>query len=155
MHAWVVVHPTRADYEAWLADDSDPHGKMPPEAVGDLLYQRRGCMGCHVLDGTTKIGPPLNMTWEEVAAGTRVFDSGPIDLAKYDNLIENYITESLQEPQKEIVQELPRSMPRTNLSDQDIKAIIAFLKWMSENEGPPFPYAIWLEKQKKEAEEAN
>lgn len=154
MHAWVVVHPTRADYEAWLADASNIHDKgMPPEAIGDLLYQRRGCMSCHLLDGTIKTGPPLNLTWEEVADGTRVFDSGPIDLAKYDDLVENYISESLQEPQKEIVKGFPPLMARTNLSDQDIKAIIAFLKWMSENEGNPFPLEIWEKQQEQEEDE--
>ena len=57
-----------------LADSSAP----PTAAEGERLFQDKGCVTCHSVDGTPRVGPPLNgYVGRELtlADGTRVVGS--------------------------------------------------------------------------------
>lgn len=120
MTAMVVVHPP-GEFEKWLREASDFLKKMPPAEAGERLYQLRGCKQCHSIDGTSGQGPSLKDIWGEeqpLRDGSRVV----VD--------ENYIRESLLEPNAKVVAGYDAIMPTAQgkLSNEEIDAIIEFIK---------------------------
>ncbi len=88
---------------------------------GEDLFKAKGCFACHSTDGSQKVGPSLKGIFGhevELQDGSK---------AKVD---ENYIRESLMEPNAKIVKGFAPSMPtfKGQLSDDEINSIIAFIK---------------------------
>jgi len=120
MLAKVVVHEP-GGYETWMADASNIHGKYTPVEAGEILYKRFGCNACHSLDGANGIGP----TWKGAFGKQEVMRDGTrVDVD------ENYIRESILEPQAKVVAGYDPVMPtyKGRLKDQDLTAIIEFIK---------------------------
>jgi cytochrome c1 len=106
--------------------------KQPEEGAGEQalidqgkqLATQNGCMGCHSIDGSPGAGP----TWkglfgkeEELTDGTKV---------KVD---EPYLRESIVDPDVKVVKGYSPVMPEyTQFSDEDLKALIAYIKSLSE-----------------------
>jgi cytochrome c oxidase subunit II len=110
------------DYDAWLETGLMPGEKpLPPAELGKKLYVSRSCNTCHSLDGTRVQGP----TFKGVFGRTEKFADG-----SSQQVDENYIRESLLEPQKKIVETYPAVMPTYKglLKENEIDAIIAYLK---------------------------
>ena len=123
--AVVVVHAP-GDYERYLSDKEASSNALPPEQLGKSLYEKKGCVACHTLDGTTKTGP----TWLH-DFGTMVPLSKPTDDGKTSVLMdENYIRESVIYPQAKSRPGYPPSMPSFDgqLKEREIQGIIAFIK---------------------------
>lgn len=116
----VVVHPP-GGYEAWLQEQQDKLLSMPPEELGKLLYEKQGCSTCHTVDGTPKIGP----TWKGLFGKQSSFTDG-----SSVTVDENYIRESIVDPNAKIVQGFVPSMPtyQGKLKDAEIDGIIAYIK---------------------------
>lgn len=88
---------------------------------GRDVFNNKGCFACHSTDGTKKVGPSLKGAFgreEEFADGTK----GKVD--------ENYIRQSVMEPQAKLVKGFPPSMPTFKglLSDDEVNALIAYIK---------------------------
>ena len=120
MQTRVVVHPP-GGYEAWLEKQSSEMLKLPPVELGKLLYEKQGCSTCHSVDGTLKIGPSWKGVFgkqEQLADGSTV----AID--------ENYLRESIVDPNAKIVQGFVPSMPtyQGKLKDAELDGIIAYIK---------------------------
>jgi cytochrome c oxidase subunit 2 len=120
MLSQVTVHEGDG-YSKWLVEKEKEIELMPPVQLGEKMYQQFGCGACHSLDGKPNTGPTFKGLWgrtESLASGQQV---------KVD---ENYIRESILEPQKQIVQGFPPQMPsfKGTLSDKKIDGIIAYLK---------------------------
>lgn len=122
-----VIVVDKAVYEQWLETDQlpGPDGKLPPPLPpaeqGKRLFSSKSCNTCHSLDGTRIQGPSFKGVFgrtEKLADGTSV---------KVD---ENYIRESLLEPQKKIVEGYPGTMPtfKGTLNENQIDALIAYIK---------------------------
>ncbi|MCG3138027.1 MAG: cytochrome c oxidase subunit 2 [Phycisphaerae bacterium] len=115
-----VVHPP-GEYEKWLQDASDFLSKMPPAEAGEKLYTTRGCRQCHSVDGTAGQGPSFK----------GIFDH-PVALADGSQVVvdENYIRESILEPNKKVVGGYQAIMPtyKGRLKDEEIGAIIEYIK---------------------------
>lgn len=120
MLAHVVVHPP-GEFEAWLEQASNFLETMSPVDAGRKLFQVRGCMQCHSMDGSAKTGPTLlgvfGRTENLVDGGTVTVD-------------ENYIRESILEPNARVVAGFEPVMPtyQGRLKDAEILAIIEYLK---------------------------
>ncbi|QDV21245.1 Cytochrome c oxidase subunit 2 precursor [Gimesia panareensis] len=117
----VVVHETRGDFDKWLQQASDIHKNKSPEEAGEYFYKTRGCIQCHSLDGVPKNGPSFKGLFgkeEKLADGSTV------------KVNENYLRESILEPQAQVVLGFKPIMPtfKGQLTDQDITALIAFIK---------------------------
>lgn len=119
----VVVHAP-GEYEKWLKEANKPptlpDGSPDYPAWGKVLYEKKACGTCHTTDGSPKIGPSFKGAWgrkEQTSGGEVTVD-------------ENYVRESLFDPQAKIVNGYPNSMPtfKGQLNDQEIAAIVAFLK---------------------------
>jgi cytochrome c oxidase subunit 2 len=120
MLAHVIVHPP-GDYEKWLAAQADLINNVPPVELGKLMYQKQGCSTCHTTDGTRLIGP----TWKGMFGRTEHLTGGASVTVD-----ENYIRESILDPQAKIVDTYPPSMPtyQGKLKDKQLDGIIQYIK---------------------------
>ncbi|MFK8114915.1 MAG: cytochrome c oxidase subunit II transmembrane domain-containing protein [Rubripirellula sp.] len=125
MQTVVVVHETLEDLNAWIKQYSK-RGEETPAQYGALLYSRRGCSGCHSIDGSKRVGP----SFKETYGSERALVSG--EKAKGD---ENYIRESVIYPKAKVVAGYAPVMPsyKGQLSDDDIYCITEYLKEISGN----------------------
>lgn len=124
MLAQVVVHRP-GEFEKWLEDASNFLDKMPPAEGGAKLFAQRGCKQCHSVDGKAGIGPTLKGIWAHEA----VLRGGGSVLVD-----ENYIRESIVEPQAKVVAGFEPVMPtfKGRLKDKEITAIIEYIKTLEK-----------------------
>lgn len=125
-----LVVQTREDYDAWLKDAANYLKTLPPAEAGKMLYQRRGCGQCHSIDGTAGTGPSFKGIYGET---TRMTDGSTVLVD------DNYIRESILEPQAKIVAGYQPVMSTYKglLSDDDITALIEFIKSLSQKSPLP------------------
>jgi cytochrome c oxidase subunit 2 len=132
MTAVVYVHPDRKAYDAALAFMATPPGPGADPIVvanyGEKLY-KQNCAVCHNIDGPVKTGP----NWRETAAllkarGTRKTSAGD------QTVDENYIRDSIIEPQKAVVEGYPASMSpfKGVMKTPQINAILAYMRKLAE-----------------------
>ncbi len=126
MLAQVVVHPA-GEFNKWLADAANFLDRVTPVEAGQILYQRRGCVQCHSLDGSAKVGPSFRDTFGSQQALT---DGSSVTID------ENYLRESILEPQAKVRAGYKPVMPtyQGQLKDEEIAALIAFIKSLSKTE---------------------
>jgi cytochrome c oxidase subunit 2 len=120
MLSHVIVHE-EGGFEKWLVEVEKALDEMPPLELGTKMYNQQGCATCHSLDGTPKTGPSFKGIFgktESLSDGSTV------------TIDENYIRESILEPQAKIVQGFTPAMPtfKGKLSDKKIAGIIEFIK---------------------------
>jgi cytochrome c oxidase subunit 2 len=120
MWAKVVVHEP-GGFERWLQEAGDFLKKMSPTEAGERLHRTRGCAQCHTVDGTAGTGP----TFSQLFGHQVPLDGGTTVLAD-----ENYIRESIFEPQAKVVLGFQPVMPtfKGRLTDQEITVMIEYLK---------------------------
>ena len=124
MLSMVVVHEP-GGFESWLDKAADFLNTMPPAEAGAKLVAQRGCAQCHSVDGRGGIGPSLKGVF-----GHQVqLVSGPPLVAD-----EDYIRESILEPQARVVAGYQPVMPtyKGRLKDAEITAIIEYLKVLAQ-----------------------
>ncbi|MBN1854132.1 MAG: cytochrome c oxidase subunit II [Pirellulales bacterium] len=129
MLALVVVHGP-GDFEKWLKDAANFLKTLPPAEAGEMLYRRRGCSQCHSTDGTAGTGPSFLGIYgktHSMAGGESVV----VD--------DNYIRESILEPQKKIRAGYQPVMATYQgiVSDDDITALIEFIKKLNQDNPTP------------------
>ncbi len=127
MLARVVVHRS-GEFEGWLENAANLLNTMTPVEAGEVLYTRRGCVQCHSIDGSAKVGPSFKNaygTQQEMEDGEQVL----VD--------ENYLRESILEPQAKVRAGYKPVMPtyQGQLKDEEILALIAYIKSLSD-QGP-------------------
>jgi len=127
MRAKLVVMPP-GEYAKWAAGGKFAQAALPLSERGKALLEKSGCLGCHTTDGTAKIGPTFKGLY-----GRKVHLEGGREVTAD----EEYIRESLYDPGAKIVRGFPNVMPtfKGRLSDDDVAAVIAYLKTLSEGKG--------------------
>lgn len=116
---------SRAEYDRWLADNSAELAaqKMSPVELGRSIYSGKGaCKSCHSLDGSRLVGP----SWLKLYQKKGKFSDG----SEY-SADENYLRESILEPNKHVVEGFaPNMMPAFagQLSDAEITGVISFIR---------------------------
>ena len=120
MLASVVVHEP-GGFETWLAKASSQMASLSPAQAGEHLYRTRGCAQCHSVDGKAGIGP----TFKGLFGHTVALRGGATVTAD-----ENYVRESILDPQAKVVAGFDPVMPtyKGRISDKDITAIVAYLR---------------------------
>lgn len=123
MTAQVIVHE-QEEFEQWLADNTG--GGSKPEDLsqaewGEQLSQTYACATCHSTDGSEMTGP----TWQGIFDHEVQLSDGSTVTAD-----ENYIRESILEPNAKVVQGFPAVMNtyQGQLNDEQINAIIEYIK---------------------------
>lgn len=120
MIATTYVH-SQEDFETWLITAGSADDDMDPVELGEQLVTRNACNTCHSADGTRLQGPSFLGLW----MSERVMQDGETVTAD-----ENYIRESILEPNARITQGYQPVMPSYagTLNDRQIDAIIEYIK---------------------------
>jgi len=106
-----------AEFAVWLEQQEGNN-----ELKGHELLEQHGCLGCHSEDGSAKAGPTFKGIW---GRGVTVVANGT---AKTFSVDEAYLRRSIQEPGVDIVKGFPPIMPPFSLEEEELKAIIEYLK---------------------------
>jgi cytochrome c oxidase subunit 2 len=107
-----------AEFTAWL--NRSEQGKT--EHPGKELLEKHGCLGCHSLDGSPRVGPTFKGLWGRSAT---VLTGGVERTLTVD---EAYLRRSILEPMADIVKGFPPVMPALPLKADEITTIVDFLK---------------------------
>jgi len=120
----IVLSPEA--YDRWEKGEEEEEGvaSLSPAERGEQIYANSGCNACHSLDGSKLVGP----TFKGLIGGESELEDGEIITAD-----ENYVRESILEPQGKTVKGYPPVMPSFKgiLSDNDISALIAYMKTLN------------------------
>jgi cytochrome c oxidase subunit 2 len=109
-----------AEFQAWLTAVATAAGD--PAARGAELAQQLGCLGCHSVDGSRRVGPSFKRVYGQPRVVTRNGEKATV-IADSD-----YLAKAIREPSIEIVDGyLPAMPPYAQVSDADIQAL---LKWL-------------------------
>ncbi len=98
------------------------NANVPLPEQGRKLVEAKGCLACHALDGSKKIGPSYKGIFGhevELADGSKVM----VD--------ENYIRESIEKPQAKVVKGFNPVMPpytKDMIGESELNAIVAYIK---------------------------
>ena len=125
-----------AEFAAWLQQGGGA------EHAGKELLEKHGCLGCHSLDGTSKVGPTFKGIWGRPVT---VLTGGKERTITVD---EAYLRRSILEPNADVVKGFPPVMPSFAgvLKENEIAATIGFLR--SGGAEAPKPDGARLAKEK-------
>lgn len=122
MRANLIVM-SQVDFQNWEQDEQKKlqAGTQSLADKGKALFESSGCLGCHSTDGTTKVGPTLKGLFGSMV---QLSDGKTV---KAD---EEYLRESIEEPNAKIVKGFQPIMPsfKATLKDDDLAAIVSYLK---------------------------
>ena len=110
---------TMADYEKWIQENEQG---MSLAERGQKYMTDKGCIACHSVDGSPKVGP----TWKGLFGMTRAFDDGTSAPAD-----ENYIRESILNPNARVVKGFNKGVMPTfqgQINEDQVNALIEFIK---------------------------
>lgn len=88
-------------------------------AEGQQLFRSNGCSGCHSVDGSTGAGPTLSGV-----AGSQVALADGTTVTADDA----YLRESIVNPTAKRVDGYTISMPKRELTDAQVDALVAYLR---------------------------
>ena len=120
----VVVHE-QGEFEDWLAENAGGASKpedLAPAEWGEQLAQQNACQTCHSIDGSQLTGP----TWQG-----KFGSQEPLTDGSSVTVDENYLRESILEPDAKIVEGYQAGLMPTyqgQLNDEQINAIIEYIK---------------------------
>ena len=103
-------------------ENEEREGKEAPTArKGKELAETLGCLGCHSVDGSVRVGPSFQGLF-----GRQVELEGG-GKATAD---EAYLRESINQPKAKVVKGFPNVMPefKGKISEEDLSAIIVYIK---------------------------
>ena len=120
MLATAYVHSLE-DFDTWLETAGSADDDMDPVELGEQLVTRNACATCHSADGSRLQGPSFQGLWQS----ERTMEDGEVVVAD-----ENYIRESILEPNARITQGYQPIMPSYagSINDRQIDAIIEYIK---------------------------
>jgi cytochrome c oxidase subunit 2 len=111
------------EYLKSFTDGVEPTAAAAPEVdqaeMGRQLSVTNGCMACHTIDGTRTIGP----TWKGLFGRTEELADGSSVVVD-----EAYLIKSMTDPNAQVVKGYPAAMPPSGLSDEDMNAIVAYIR---------------------------
>ncbi|MBN4666571.1 c-type cytochrome [Pandoraea nosoerga] len=129
--AWVAKLPTFASLQARHAGAA---AADPLAAKGKLLAQTKGCAGCHTVDGSAGVGP----TWHGLFGKTETFQDG--STAHVD---EAYLAAFIRNPTARVPKGFAPLMPKVDLTNDELKALIAYIRTLGANAAPtPTPAGL-------------
>jgi nitric oxide reductase subunit C len=95
---------------------------------GKLTTQAKNCMNCHTILGNgAYYAPDLTKAWLDPSWGSK-------------EVREQQMVEFLMNPQDRLHNAIGRRMPNLGITEEEARATVAFLKWMSSIDTNGFPY---------------
>jgi nitric oxide reductase subunit C len=96
--------------------------------LGKLTTQAKNCMNCHTLLGNgAYYAPDLTKSWLDQYWGTK-------------EVREVQMVEFIKDPSDKLHNSMGRRMPKLDITDEEARGVVAFLKWMSSIDTNGFPY---------------
>ncbi len=96
--------------------------------LGKLTTQAKNCMNCHTLLGNgAYYAPDLTKAWLDQYWGTK-------------EVREVQMVEFIKDPSDKLHNSMGRRMPKLDITDEEARGVVAFLKWMSSIDTNGFPY---------------
>lgn len=105
------------EFNEWLGKEKKAEGES-----GRELLEKHGCLGCHSLDGSVSVGPSFKGIWGRKVI---VLSNGTERSLDVD---EDYLKRSIQDPKADLVKGFPPIMPPNQLKENEVKAMVEFLK---------------------------
>mgnify|MGYP001826125725 CR=1 FL=1 len=107
-------------------EDAEPVTKAAsddPVSAGQSLASQNGCLGCHSIDGSRRVGPSFKGF---LGSERTVIKDGQTVKVQADSA---YLIRALRQPGEEVTEGYPPAMPPyPGLTDDDIKAIESWLE---------------------------
>lgn len=118
-----------------ISQDEPLFGKMLSEqeaealvSKGKLNTQAKNCMECHTLLGNgAYYAPDLTKAWLDPSWGSK-------------EIREQYMVAFLMDPTDKLHNATGRRMPKLGMTEEEARATVAFLKWMSAIDTNGFPH---------------
>jgi len=127
----VEVMP-EARYTAWYNKtpaNVDVTAVAKPGAIGKTIYENKGCVACHALDGSRLVGPSFKGIYGHKAIVTTAGKEHEITVD------DEYIARSINDPAADVLLGFKEGLMvsyKGQLSDDDIKQVIEFIKTLSD-----------------------
>jgi cytochrome c oxidase subunit 2 len=122
---WLKAQPTFAQSMAPPAPVAAP-GAFIAAAAGDALVaqgkalaESKACVACHTVDGSPRVGP----TWKGLFGKTETMENGATALVD-----EAYLKNFIRNPQARVVKGFAPMMPKIEMSDAELEALVAYIK---------------------------
>ena len=117
----------KVEFDKWLAEGASSGEGLSLEEYGSQLYRSKACVTCHRIDGTAHTGPSFLGIFGE----THNFADGRSAMVD-----ENYIRESILNPQSKVVTGFQPVMPTYQglVDERQVDAIIAYIKSLKAEE---------------------
>ena len=116
----IVVLPEE-EFTRWY-QSKKPEVALKGPSLGSKLYQEKGCFACHTTDGTPRVGPTFKGLFGKTVAVSTVGKERKLAAD------EAYIRRSISDPNADIVAGFPPVMPPLKLTDEEINALVEFIK---------------------------
>lgn len=126
MYTSVVVMP-QEEFDEWYTDTTQttPERKATPATQGLQVLRTNGCLACHSLDGSERIGPSYQGIFgKEVTVTT----DGEERTVEVDSA---YVARSIYHPDADIVEGFNEGQMQSYegmISEEEISQIVAYLK---------------------------
>jgi cytochrome c oxidase subunit 2 len=117
----IKVLPVEA-FDQWYQKGKEAIEVTKGKPRGTQLYQEKGCIGCHSIDGTPRVGPTLKGLFGKTVT---VMTDGKERSLTAD---EAYLRKSLLEPNADVVKGFPPIMPPEKMTEDEIRELIRYIK---------------------------
>jgi cytochrome c oxidase subunit 2 len=114
-----VVAVAEDKFDQWYKEAT---ASMAETHKGRQLLSEKGCLGCHTVDGTAKVGPTLKGVFDHEVT---VLENGE---EKHITADEEYLKKSILQPGFDVVKGYQPLMPPVQLTKEELQAIIDYLK---------------------------
>jgi cytochrome c oxidase subunit 2 len=97
-------------------------GQTAPAQLGKALFETKGCVACHTVDGSPSVGPTMKGLYRhetEMEDGSRIMSD------------EEHLAEEIRQPNKHVVKGFPPVMPEVPLTDAEVNALVEYIKTLS------------------------
>jgi cytochrome c oxidase subunit 2 len=113
-----VVAMKEADFQKWYIAKAEAGAAE----TGHHLLSEKGCLGCHTVDGSFKVGPTFKGLY---GSRVTVMTKGKQRVITADDA---YIERSVLHPDADIVKGFPPVMPTIPVNKQEMQEIIGYMK---------------------------
>ena len=126
--AWQAALPTFAKTQVKAPAAPSGAGADARVDQGRALSESKGCVACHTIDGSPRVGP----TWKGLYGKTETMVDG--STAQVD---EAYLRSFILNPQARQVKGFAPVMPKLELTDEELAAIVAYIQSLGAQPAQP------------------